>query len=274
MTAIDETNMSRVASRDGTDIAYWTTGEGPPVVFVHGTTADHTSWLLLQPHLERHVTVHAVDRRGRAPSGDSSDYDIAREFEDLATVVDAVAQASGSTVGVFGHSLGALHALGAAGLTSTISGLVLYEPPLDAFATVAQGLPERLEALLDAGDNDEVLVTLYREIVGLSDDEIDFLRSQPSWRPRAEAAHTVPREINSVADYDPAQLSSVRAPTLMLLGSDSPEWIQTDTSTLAAALPNARVALLEGQQHFAHYTIPGTVAGHVVAFLADESRTE
>lgn len=156
MTAIDETNLSRVVSRDGTDITYMTSGEGPPVVFVHGISTDHASWLLLQPHLEPHVTVHAVDRRGRAPSGDGADYDIAREFEDLAAVVDAVAQASGSRVGVFGHSLGALHALGAAALTSNISGLVLYEPPLDAFSTAVRGLPERLEVLLDAGDNDEV----------------------------------------------------------------------------------------------------------------------
>jgi pimeloyl-ACP methyl ester carboxylesterase len=34
--------MTRVASRDGTQIAYWTSGEGPPLVVVHGAPADHT----------------------------------------------------------------------------------------------------------------------------------------------------------------------------------------------------------------------------------------
>jgi pimeloyl-ACP methyl ester carboxylesterase len=31
-----------VVSRDGTQIAYWTSGAGPPIVLVHGAPADHT----------------------------------------------------------------------------------------------------------------------------------------------------------------------------------------------------------------------------------------
>jgi hypothetical protein len=31
----DEATMTRVTSRDGTQIAYWTSGEGPPLVVVH-----------------------------------------------------------------------------------------------------------------------------------------------------------------------------------------------------------------------------------------------
>lgn len=90
----DEATMTRVTSRDGTQIAYWTSGEGPPLVVVHGTTADHTRWRPLLPYLEPRATVHALDRRGRGASGDAPDYDVAREFEDVAAVVDAVAQAS------------------------------------------------------------------------------------------------------------------------------------------------------------------------------------
>lgn len=274
MTTVNEMNVSLVPSRDGTDIAYSTSGEGPPVVFVHGTTADRTSWRLLLPHLEPHVTVHAMDRRGRAPSGDSDDYAHVREFEDLAAVVDAVVHSPDSAVGVFGHSLGALHALGAARLTSNIGALVLYEPALDAFTAATHGLAERLEALLNGGDRDATLVTFYREVLALTDAEIDFLRSQPSWRPRAEAAYTIPREIRSVADFEPARLAEVQTPTLMLLGSDSPDWIKADTNAVAAALPNVRVTILEGQQHLAHYRMPDTVADYVVGFLSEHAARE
>ena len=31
-----------VASRNDTEIAYWTSGDGPPIGLVHGTPADHT----------------------------------------------------------------------------------------------------------------------------------------------------------------------------------------------------------------------------------------
>lgn len=54
-----------VVSRDGTEIAYWTSGDGPPLVLVHGSPADHTRWRPLVPYLERQVRVHAIDRRGR-----------------------------------------------------------------------------------------------------------------------------------------------------------------------------------------------------------------
>jgi hypothetical protein len=44
MTRTEEPTITRVVSRDGTKIAYWTSGDGPPLVLVHGTTADHTRW--------------------------------------------------------------------------------------------------------------------------------------------------------------------------------------------------------------------------------------
>ena len=66
--------MKKIVSFDGAPIAYWTSGTGPALVLVHGTTADHTRWQLLLPLLEPHVTVYAMDRRGRGASGDAPDY--------------------------------------------------------------------------------------------------------------------------------------------------------------------------------------------------------
>ena len=44
MARTDEPTVTRVVSRDVTEIAYWTNGEGPALVVVHGTPADHTRW--------------------------------------------------------------------------------------------------------------------------------------------------------------------------------------------------------------------------------------
>lgn len=70
MTAATDETVSRVQSRDGTEIGYWTTGAGPALVLVHGTLGDHTRWAVLLPHRESRFTVHAMDRRGRGASGD------------------------------------------------------------------------------------------------------------------------------------------------------------------------------------------------------------
>ena len=125
MAGTAEATVTRALSRDDTAIAYWTTGEGPPLVLVHGAVADHRRWRPLLPYLEPHATVHALDRRGRGASGDAPGYELAREFEDVAAVVDAVAAASGSPVDVYGHSFGGLCAYGAATLTAMVGRLVL-----------------------------------------------------------------------------------------------------------------------------------------------------
>lgn len=77
-------------SEDGTLIGYWRTGEGPPLVLVHGTSADHTRWDPALPTLEEHFTVYAMDRRGRGGSGDAAAYSLEREVEDVVTLIDSI----------------------------------------------------------------------------------------------------------------------------------------------------------------------------------------
>jgi hypothetical protein len=47
----------------------------------------------LLPYLESRTTVYAMDRRGRGGSADGQQYALEREYEGVAAVVDAVAQA-------------------------------------------------------------------------------------------------------------------------------------------------------------------------------------
>jgi pimeloyl-ACP methyl ester carboxylesterase len=97
--------MKQVASKDGTAVAYRRSGNGPPLILVHGTGATHTRWAPILPALEQHYTILAVDRRGRGASGEAGSYTIEREFEDVAAVVDSIEE----PVNVLGHSFGALY---------------------------------------------------------------------------------------------------------------------------------------------------------------------
>src|SRR5262245_47536702 len=100
--------METVISRDGTRIAFWRSGTGPPLVLVHGGTADHTTtWRYVREDLEQHFTLHAMDRRGRGGSGDSPSYDLQREAEDIAAIVDSIGEPSN----LLGHSYGGLCAI-------------------------------------------------------------------------------------------------------------------------------------------------------------------
>jgi pimeloyl-ACP methyl ester carboxylesterase len=116
--------MNTATSADGTAIAYEQGGAGPHLVLVHGTTANRTRFASIRPRLQQHFTVTTMDRRGCGDSGDSPDYAIDREFADVVAVVNAV----GAPAVLFGHSYGALCALGGAMRTDKLAGLILYEP--------------------------------------------------------------------------------------------------------------------------------------------------
>jgi pimeloyl-ACP methyl ester carboxylesterase len=264
--------VSRVRSRDGTEIAYWTSGDGPPLVLVHGAPADHTRWGPLLPYLEPHATLHAMDRRGRGGSGDGPAYSLAREFEDVAAVVETVAEASGSAVDLYGHSFGGMCAFGAATLTSRVRKLVLYEgwpavnPAAHAFPP---GVGERIDELIAKGDRDAVVEEVLRAFLAMSDEDLDALRAQPSWPGRVAAAQKIAREVRAIpeAPFDPQVAATITVPTLLVTGAQSRDPTVADVETIAAALPDARVLVLEGQEHVADLLAPELFAKHVVDFL-------
>ncbi|MGZ4931490.1 MAG: alpha/beta fold hydrolase [Halobacteriota archaeon] len=258
--------MKHVISKDGTHIAYERSGAGSPLVLIHGTGIDHTYWTPLIQQLERYFTVYAVDRRGRGQSGDTEPYAIQREFEDVAALVDSIPE----TVDLFGHSYGALCSLEAALLTTHIHKLALYEPPI--YTTINLSYPpdilDRYNAYVKAGNAEKALLMLYA-IGQMSTDELDLLRSLPSWQARVLAAHTIPRELISVKtySYDPGRFRNLKTPTLFLLGSESSPFYKAATQTLHVSLPHSGIAVLPRQQHEAVVTAPERVLREVVSFF-------
>jgi pimeloyl-ACP methyl ester carboxylesterase len=260
-----------VPSMDGTEIAVFTTGDGPPLVLVHGASADHTTFRVVGPLFERRFAVHAMDRRGRGASGDTDPYAVEREFEDVATVAEAVATDAGERVAVIGHSFGGRVALGAALLTESIRAVVCYEgaPPVAEDRYQPQGAEERVRERLAAGDPDEALATFLREIVGMSEEDLARYRADPVWPLRAAAAHTIVRELDAEASpaASLAALGGVRQPVLQVLGGASRPAFRLATVALHARLANGRVAVIDGAKHAAHHTHPDQFVEAVEAFL-------
>ena len=262
-------------SRDGIEIAYFRSGTGPPLVAVHGATADHTAWNLLLPFLAPHVSVMAVDRRGRGGSGDQPEWDLEREFEDVAAVVDAVAAETSGPVDLLGHSFGGAIALGGATLTPNVRRLALYEPVTRAEHDAKPAdVVERIDRLVRDGKREEALETMFREIVLMSEEAFAAYRQLPIWPARVAIAHTLPRELGvSLTDttIEAERVAALRVPTLLLLGGDSPPGPKTSVARLAETLPNARVTVLEGQEHMAIYDAPETFAERLLGFLREEA---
>ena len=99
-------------------------------------------------------------------------------------------------------------------------------------------------------------------------------RALPAWQARIAAAHTLPRELraNREAPFHPEQASEAdRAHPACWSAETAPTTIKANPETVAAALPDARITVLDGQQHIAIDLVPEVFAEHLVAFLRDQS---
>lgn len=262
------TSRFDVQSRDGTALAVWVDGDGPALVMVHGSIADHTTFDPFVAVLRDKMTTFCMDRRGFGASAqEASPYAIERDFEDVAAVVDAVAALTGGPVALWGHSYGANCAMGGATLTGNIHHMVLYEPSFGL--RYPPGSIEAVEAALAEGNPDEAIVRVLVDILEMTDSEITALRADPLWPTRLAAAHTVPRECRVEARWviHPDQFAAVTAPTLLISGSDSVPEVIKATDLAAAALPVARIQLLEGHGHFAHKADPALVTRIITMFV-------
>lgn len=265
--------METVTSNDGTRIAFECTGRGPPLVLVHGSTADHSRWAGVLTALEEHFTVFAMDRRGRGASGDTAEYSMEREYDDVATVV----RAAGRNVCLLGHSYGALCAMEAALILDNLRKVVLYEPPfpVGAVPLYPPDLPERLHACLESGDREGFLVAFFREAVGVPDAQIEALRADPSWSARLTSAHTALREMaDGSYRFVPERFRELTVPVLLLIGEKSPAVLTSPSHVLNAALPDSRLVVLQGQGHVAMTSAPQLFKDVVLGFLVSEGTAE
>lgn len=261
--------LYRVLSPDGAAIAYEGSGQGPPIVLVHGTGSDRTVWRSTAKLLSERCSVYNVDRRGRNESGDAADYAMEREVEDLVAVMESLPERGT----LLGHSFGAILSLEAALRTDRIGRLVLFEPPMrGSWSAGPDELLGRAEALVAQGDREGIVALFCLDIIGMSQRRFEAIRQARSWPERLASAHTIPREMRASRDYvlQPDRFQGLQTPTLLLVGGDSPERLRAASESVHAALPNSRLEVLEGQRHLAMYTAPQLFAEAVLRFVFDE----
>jgi pimeloyl-ACP methyl ester carboxylesterase len=112
---------------------------GPPLVLLHGTSRDHSSFSALYPDLVVRFHIFALDLRGHGGSGRVKDgYRIVDMAEDIA---EFLSTAIPSPAAVFGHSLGGMIGMCAAADHANVSALIAGDSMLT---------PSNLSAMYDA----------------------------------------------------------------------------------------------------------------------------
>ena len=287
--AIRGADLGAVVSRDGLPIAVFPIRPAeddaaerdahprPPLLMIHGTASDHTTWRVAGPLLAARRHVYAIDRRGRGESGDVAAYTIEREYEDVAAVAETIGNGLSPGVDVLGHSYGGRVALGAALLTPVIRRIVAYEgaPVHVRRGRIAHASLSRLEADVTAGRPDRMLDRFLRAEVGFTTDGLAAYHANPVWPDRVAAAErTLLRELRD--ETTPAagleRMAKVGQPVLLVLGSLSPTWFRRGTERLAGRLANVTVVEIAGAAHAAHHTHAREFVRIVSAFLDSPDR--
>ncbi len=264
----------QVISRDGTIIAYERVGRGPAVILVDGALCYRRlgPCAALAKALAPHFTVYTYDRRGRGESGNTLPYAVEREVEDL----QAIAQAAGGEVSLWGTSSGGALVLEAAKRLTGVRRLAIYEAPfiVDDSRPSTEGDWAHIREAVAAGRRDDA-VRAFLRCVGVPRFFIGIMRLLPAWRKLRSTAPTLVQDGALVSGFQHGQplpagyWASVRVPVLVTDGGKSPAWMRSGNRALADALPNARYETIPDQTHMAKAK---ALAPGLVEFFQGEGR--
>jgi pimeloyl-ACP methyl ester carboxylesterase len=263
--ALDTKGGNRtVTSSDGTSLSVRVTGEGPPVVLVHGTLEGMNAYAFVEPPLASSYTVWTYDRRGRGESTDGAMYSLKQEVDDLRAVVEATEE----TPHVVAHSLGAVIALQAQLAGVAMRSLTVYEPPING-TEIPIALIREIYGYVHEGRFDEAIATTARDIAGLTAEEVSDAMSIPLLRKRLrDGVRTAARELEAIRSADWSALPVEGIPTLVIRGELTDAAVYPSEAQASWLATDARVATLVGQGHVGQALAPTAFIDIVRPFLA------
>lgn len=247
-------------------IAWDETGDGPPIVLVHGLSEDRRTWDPIVALLADGFRCVRLDLRGHGESGDADDYSAFAMAGDVTTVV---AEASlDEPPLVIGHSLGAVVATMWASANDS-RGVVNVDQPLrfDEFAAALLPLADMLRG-------PEFAPTFMAVLGGLGAEGLDDATAARLDELHAGARQDVVLGVwGLLLDADIGELRAATDPVLAAIdvpylaihggdpGPDYEPWLR-------ATIPTATLETGWGGGHYPHLADPERFARRVRAFDA------
>lgn len=274
-------HTAHAGSADGTRIGYQVSGSGPGLVIVSGALLGAGDYRRLAALLSESFTVYAMDRRGRGASGAQGDaYSMGKECEDLMAVLSQ----SGARF-VFGHSYGGLVTLQTAlqpQARRLLDKIAVFEPAVSIDGSLPAWFVPGFNQALAEGRLARALALLTKglQIAGpLGKLPLPPLTAVSSillatfGRPFRKTLPTVTAELDAATGLDGRAdgYDGIAAHTLLLAGERSPAYMREAATTLAAAIPGARLTSLPRLNHGAPQQAPRPIAAELRAFFTNST---
>jgi pimeloyl-ACP methyl ester carboxylesterase len=270
-----DASKKTIALPNGETLAYIDRGDpsGPAVVLIHGYTDSARDWVPMLPYVSKHYRLILVDIRGHGQSSKPECCYTRLDFAyDIKLLLDALGVRKADIVG---HSLGSIIAQTFAEYWPERTAHVVLisstggappdrpkKPPQFDFAAEIRKLKDPIEA------DSPFMIAWWDSPTPV---DPDFIRRQ-----RKDAAGIPLRVWLAVLDQAlPANMFSelqstlprLKAPTLLIWGSQDPIMEEDVRQTLRDALPAARVKIFDGLGHNPFWEDPRGVAEVINAFL-------
>jgi proline iminopeptidase len=253
--------MAPLSTDDGCHLWTSVSGDGPPVVLIHGGPG----WWDVFGDLELPgYTLHRWDQRGCGRSERPGPYTLDRFVADLETVRRSTGH---EKIVLLGHSWGAALALQYAGVhLDHLSHLILVS------STGLDGPPpsyrRRVAEILAGEPSDDPWIARFS--TGFADraTALDHARrlNTPRFDPNQECADALRAELRALPDRH-STCRTIAVPTLLVHGADDlrPPAV---TDSLLEALPNAERVVLDHVAHYPWVEDPDAFQEVVRAFLS------
>jgi 2-succinyl-6-hydroxy-2,4-cyclohexadiene-1-carboxylate synthase len=261
---------------DGLQLHVARSGDGPPLVLLHGFTGSTETWAPVRVPLGAVCTTFAIDLPGHGRSSapnDAARYALGRFADDLARVLDMLAT---ERVALLGYSMGGRAALRfALRHPDRVAALVLEStsPGIPDPAQRAERLTADLE-LADAIERDGIAAFVERW------ERLPLWESQGALPPATRALLRTQREANhpfglanslrgaGAGAEKPVleRLSEIHAPTLLIAGALDGPYVALGR-VVQRALPGARMTIVPDAGHAVHLERPAAFASAAIGFL-------
>jgi pimeloyl-ACP methyl ester carboxylesterase len=241
---------------------------GPPVLLLHGFADSWRSFELVLPHLPESIHAFALTQRGHGDaSRPATGYGIPDFAADIAAFQDAIHLPAAVIVG---HSMGSGVALRfAVDHPERTMGLILVgaSPSMGGTAAARQFWDSTVSKLTDPVD--PALVRgmteglLARPVPpAFLDAAIGDGLKVPAlvWKAAFESRWSLE------GDYS-AELSRIRAPTLIVWGDQDARYPRGEQEALASAIKGSRLIVYPGAGHLLHWEEPQRFASDLVKFV-------
>ena len=271
---------------DGTKVAFKEQGIGQPVVLLHSSTGSKGQWWAAFAEWTQRYRLIAPDLRGY---GDTDPWvgPRALTLADEVEIVAAIIARLNRPVHLIGHSYGGSVALLAAlSLGPQVASLVLIEPT--PFYLLAQAPDSELHPLVDLAEITDVANEIGEAVaegfpMAAAHRFIDYWCGDGAWhRMTSERKWRISAQMWKVHQDFQALLTesternrfaAIKAPTLVLSGTNSPRPTRSLSRVVAETIPGARHRTIAGAGHMLPLTHWDSASSLIVDHMARATRT-